>query len=181
MDDRIVLESIRSGNKNAYGILIEKYHHEMFRYAYNLVGNYSEVEDLVQEVFIHVYLQIPKFNASKASFRTWLYRLAHHFIINHVKSKSRQQQTMDLEWNEALDPETETPSVADEARVEAVIAVMKKVLPDRDFQIMSYHYFHDFTIKEIAEIMNLSDKAVYKVIHTSIIKIRKGVQSNGKV
>ena len=82
-----IIEEILNGKNDYFSVLMEKYHNEIFKYVYNILGNYETTEDLLQEIFLKTYKNLKKYNSSKASFRTWLYRISTNHTMNYLNSK----------------------------------------------------------------------------------------------
>ena len=55
MDDELLITRILEGDNEEYRHLMEKYHNELFKYVYNLVDNYQDTEDLLQDIFFIFY------------------------------------------------------------------------------------------------------------------------------
>lgn len=67
--------------------LIQKYYDEIYIYVYRQTGNKEDSLDLTQEIFIAVLRSISNYQSDKASFRTWLYRIATNKIIDERRKK----------------------------------------------------------------------------------------------
>ena len=72
--DRILVERVQSGDKQAFGLLVSKYQRKLGRLISRMVRDSAEVEDIVQDSFIRAYRALPGFRNDSA-FYTWLYRI----------------------------------------------------------------------------------------------------------
>ena len=72
--DRLLVERVQRGDKQAFGLLVTKYQRKLARLVSRLIWNSSDVEDVVQESFIRAYRALPDFRNDSA-FYTWLYRI----------------------------------------------------------------------------------------------------------
>ena len=177
LDDILIIKEVLNGNKNEYSMLMNKYHNEIFKYVYNMVNNYQETEDLLQEIFFKVYKNLNKYNSDKASFRTWLYRISKNYVINYLKSAHNKINRNNLLYDDDInksEENIETQAVQND-QIDRIIAVMEKVLKPKHQEIMQLYYFSNLTVKEISETMNIPDKTIYKAINSSIEKIKKEV------
>jgi RNA polymerase sigma-70 factor (ECF subfamily) len=176
VEDQKVIQLILQGQKDQYAILMDRYFNELFSFVYNLIGQYQETEDLTQEIFFKTYQSLPKYNKEKASFRTWLYRVASNHTINYLKSSKYRKITsneLDLSY---LKSETDIEKeIIKQEQMNQIITAMKNVLSEKHQKILALHYFSNFTVKEISEVMNIPDKTIYKALKTSIEKIQKEV------
>ena len=72
----------RRGSRQAADKLVRAYYDEMYRFAYRQLGHKEDALDLTQNIFLAVLRALPTFDGRKASFRTWLYRIAAHKAID---------------------------------------------------------------------------------------------------
>ena len=79
--DRLLVERVQRGDKQAFGLLVTKYQRKLARLVSRLIWNSSDVEDVVQESFIRAYRALPDFRNDSA-FYTWLYRIG----VNSAKA-----------------------------------------------------------------------------------------------
>ncbi|HUJ23650.1 MAG TPA: sigma-70 family RNA polymerase sigma factor [Bryobacteraceae bacterium] len=100
--DATAVAQVRAGNPDAFRVLVERHSHSVFRLAFRMTGNEHDAEDLVQETFLRAYRQIAKFDG-RASFGTWLYRIAANCSLDLIRARKRrqeQQSVMDEEGQE---------------------------------------------------------------------------------
>lgn len=90
IDLELVLHAQR-GDKKAFELLVLKYQRRITRAIYRVIRDYTEVEDVTQEVFIKAYRGLLSFRA-ESSFYTWLYRIALNTAKNHLLEHGRQIQ-----------------------------------------------------------------------------------------
>lgn len=76
-------------------LLVQKYYDEIYVYVYRQTGNKDDSLDLTQEIFISALHSIKNYQSDKASFRTWLYRVATNKIIDERRKK--HPQFLDIE------------------------------------------------------------------------------------
>ena len=95
MDDREIIGRVLSGDVDAYALLVEKYHRNLLRFIYRLVGDAHLAEDLGQEVFLKVYRQLPRFDADRGTpFAAWLYTVARNQCFSELRRRGRQPVTL---------------------------------------------------------------------------------------
>ena len=79
--DQLLVERVKSGDKQAFGLLVVKYQSRLARLVGRMVYDTSEIEDIVQDSFIRAYRALPEFRNDSA-FYSWLYRIG----VNAAKS-----------------------------------------------------------------------------------------------
>ena len=87
--DETLVARARDGDTQAYDELVRRYQSRIYALVYNMTSRNADAEDLVQEVFIKAYQSLHRFRG-KASFYTWLYRIAVNRTINHMKKMRRR-------------------------------------------------------------------------------------------
>src|ERR1700748_1816303 len=101
-----VLARARQGDSDAFRALVERHSRSVFRLAFRMTGNEQDAEDVVQESFLRAYRQLGKFD-ERASFGTWLYRIATNCSLDLVRSRKRRSEHM-----APVDPEMEDPMLS---------------------------------------------------------------------
>jgi RNA polymerase sigma-70 factor, ECF subfamily len=90
--DRLLVEQVQRGDKQAFGLLVTKYQRKLARLVGRMVRDSAEVEDIVQESFIRAYRALPGFRNDSA-FYTWLYRIGVNTAKNWLISNGRRTPT----------------------------------------------------------------------------------------
>src|SRR5437763_15682586 len=91
--DRAFVAKARSGDTEAFRALVDLHSRALFRLAFRMTGNESDAEDVVQESFMRAYRQLGKFD-ERATFGTWLYRIATNCSLDLVRSRRRRSEQM---------------------------------------------------------------------------------------
>src|SRR5258707_14021846 len=89
--DATAVAQVRAGDSDAFRVLVERHSHSVFRLAFRMTGNQHDAEDLVQETFLRAYRQLGKFDG-RASFGTWLYRVAANCSLDLIRLRKRRQE-----------------------------------------------------------------------------------------
>ena len=80
-------------NTRSYELLVERHMQQVYRIVYRVVGHQQEAEDISQEVFLKAYNNLKRFE-ERASFSSWLYRIALNSGLDALdKAKHRPQTT----------------------------------------------------------------------------------------
>src|SRR3954469_18796124 len=87
--DQQLVARAQSGDKLAYGLLVEKYQRKLARLLSRFIRDPAEVEDVTQEAFIKAYRALPAFRGDSA-FYTWLYRIGINTAKNYLMAMGRR-------------------------------------------------------------------------------------------
>lgn len=74
---------LRRGDRAAADALVRTYYNDVYAYIWRQVGEPENALDLTQECFIAALRSLASYDCRKSAFRTWLYHIAAHKIIDH--------------------------------------------------------------------------------------------------
>lgn len=87
-EETTLVERARSGDEQAFQELVEPHRRPLFSYLYRMVTLRQDAEDLMQDVLVRVLQSLPSFRG-EARFKTWLFGIATHVCLDHLRSKKR--------------------------------------------------------------------------------------------
>lgn len=154
MTEQVIITQCQQGNLDGFGQLYDRYVQPIYRFIYFKTHHKETAEDLTSTTFMKALEGIPSFNAKKASFKTWLYRIARNTVIDHYRM-SRPTESLEDAWgvSDGANLERDTDS---QLKIEAVERYMKLLKPDqREVVLLRVWGGHSFA--EIAEIMGKSE------------------------
>lgn len=179
IEEQVLIERARKGESAAFRELVERYQEKMYYFSLDLTGNHHDAEDLSQEVFIKAYRSLDRFRGD-AKLSSWLYRIAVNTNIN----KHRKKAYSAMKTEENLDTMNwETYSGADvsgnpEEQARAVL-LQKHIdealnrLSMRERCVFVLRHYDDFALKDIAEIMGISNGTVKSTLFRALKKLQK--------
>lgn len=115
-------------------------------------GDTSLADDVAQEAYIKAYLSSDGFN-SHEKFNAWIYRIGYNCFLNHKRSEK-----ISVGYDEAM--HITSDSKPDDAFRYQQLYMALNNLPDRERTSILLFYLEDYSIKEIAEIVGVSQDAV---------------------
>lgn len=93
LDDVALVQRARTGDVEAFGVLVERHRRAVFRAALAAVGSPTEADDVAQDAFVTAFEKLPGFRG-EASFKTWLLAIAWRKAIDRRKSVTRWMQRL---------------------------------------------------------------------------------------
>lgn len=132
-DDASVIKQVRSGDSNAFSLLVRKYQDRLFHCLLNLTGDAHEAEDLSQDAFVQAYLKLRSFG-EQSGFFTWLYRIAFNLAASRHRRKKpalsldRHDDTPGVEPQDSL--ELPLDKLARDERAVQVRAALETLIPE---------------------------------------------------
>lgn len=123
MTDAELVGRTRAGDPDAFGTLVSRYYDACWRFAYHMLGERADAEDVVQDAFLRAYLAIGRYD-ERDQFRGWLFRILTNQCRNALTSRGRRtrrfiQDEIALETASAPAPGV-PPGVEDAALVRAL-------------------------------------------------------------
>src|SRR5258708_6425209 len=184
--DSVAVARAKQGDGDAYRILVDRHSRSVFRLAYRMTGNEQDAEDVVQETFLRAYKQLHRYEA-RASFGTWLYRIASNYSLDLVRSRKRHPQTP-LDESQAPgdegtnaihtlasdEPGPDRLLLGDE--VQRKLATTLDGLSQQERTAFVLRHFEGQSIEEIGSALGLSGNATKHSIFRAVQKIRRALE-----
>ena len=158
--DKEIIERVKSGEKEAYDLLVLKYQQRVINLISRFVKNHSDALDVSQETFIKAYRALPNFRGDSA-FYTWLYRIAVNTAKNHLTVQSRKITKSDydvaeieqIEGNMSLTEQTTPESLLAKDELQETILKTIENLPEDLKSSIMLREIEGLSYEGIAEVM----------------------------
>lgn len=95
-----LVDRAQQGDEQAFAALVEPWRRPLFGYIYRMVTHRADAEDLLQDVLVRVLQNLPQFRR-EARFKSWLFGIATHLCIDHLRRKKRWRVEGQLEAEQA--------------------------------------------------------------------------------
>lgn len=156
----------RHGSRDAADRLICAYYDEIYVFVYRQVGNIEDAMDLTQDIFLAVFRALPSYDRKKASFRTWLYRIATNKVID--ARRKVEPPILLLEEAEDVDVRDFTHQIQDRTLLEQIECYISGL--DNQVQaVFRLHAYGEKSFPEIAAVLGLPEATIksqyYRLIH----------------
>ena len=147
----------RYGSRKAADLLVRGYYEEIYVYVFRQTGNCDDAMDLTQEIFIAALQSIGRYDSKKSAFRTWLYAVATHKVID--RRRAERVTLLPLEDDAAQEAPDELARLDDAAllrRIEGYVSGF-----DEETQtVFRLHIYDERSFREIAESLNMPEASV---------------------
>lgn len=159
-DDELIIKIVKTNNTVCFGELYDRYADKVYNKCFGFVLNEAEAKDLTQDIFLHLFINLKKFNF-KSKFSTWLYSLTYNFCVNYLnrdKEKKISNQSKDIDEEYKLSVEINDHSLL-QMKVDRLEKALLKIPPE-DKMILQLKYQDDVSIKELVELLQVSESAI---------------------
>jgi RNA polymerase sigma-70 factor (ECF subfamily) len=150
--DRRLIDRLAAGELDALQELYERHKTMSFSIAYRITGEGGAAEDAVQDAFLGAWRSAGRYEASRASVRTWLLTIVHRRAIDVVRRRRRPDATVEID--EELVESLSLPDVWEEVAQgldrDTVVAALASIAPAQR-EAIELAYFEGLTQVEIAQ------------------------------
>lgn len=170
-DDEALVKAI-AGDKEAFGILYERYVGRIYTYIYYRTGNKHDAEDLTARVFYRAIEHIGRYHQRGVPFSAWLYRIAHNLVANWHRDRQRRQE-VPIDEVVNLQTKLDPPEVAmlNRMDVERMMRVIQSLSPERQ-ELIILKFVQELSNSEIGRIMQRSEGAIKSLYHRTLLSLR---------
>lgn len=160
------------GDRDAFGLLYERYVDRIFNYVYYRTGNLHDAEDLTARVFQRAMNHIHNYTDRGVPFSAWLYRIAHNLVANWHRDRSRKQE-IPLEDLPILPSKGDHPekNLVRSQEQEALLKLIRRLPAERQ-NLLILKFVENLSNAEIGAIMGRSEGAIKSLYHRTLLALR---------
>jgi RNA polymerase sigma-70 factor (ECF subfamily) len=180
MNDSDLVALAQSGDRDAFGMLYDRYAEGIYRFIYLNTSDEFEAEDLTSDVFLRAWQSFPKYKDKGHPFSAFLFRIARNAIIDHHRSsrkiKQKEEPLPDQIASQANDPDFSTEKAQENLRLTASINHLR----ENYRTVLILRFINGLSPKEVAVVMGRSEGAVRVLQHRALKAIRRVWDLKGK-
>lgn len=176
------MEQCRHGYEQAFSVLVDRYRKELFHYLARLTGSPTAADDVFQETFLQVHLSKDSFDTERP-FRPWLFTIATNKARDSLR-RNRRRDVSSLSAQVGQDQrqayvdllKADVPIPLEDAQQEETRQLVREtvaVLPDPLREVLLLAYFHQFSYKQIAQMLSVPLGTVKSRLHTAVATFAK--------
>jgi len=172
-----LIARIKSGQQEAWNMLINRYSKSVYNMALNFSGSGDEAADITQDIFLKLYTQLDKYR-DEYNFSSWLMRMARNTCIDYWRKNKRNRMQSELDENTALDQASPEEASIQGNDALFIRGLINRINPDlrlllimRDIQDKSY--------QEISDVLDLPIGTVKSRINRARIRLAQLYRQQG--
>jgi RNA polymerase sigma-70 factor (ECF subfamily) len=170
------LVELAKRNKEAFGVLYERYVEKIYKYIYYRTGNHHDAEDLTAGVFFRAMAHIENYTERGVPFQAWLYRIAHNLMANWHRDRGRRKIIPLEEFvNSGLPFDAPDTQAEDKEEREMLLAAVSR-LPEERQQLLMLKFISHLSNAEIGQIMDRTEGAIKSLYHRTLIALREDME-----
>lgn len=160
----------RQGDREAFGRLYDGIAKDLYRMALYTLSNPQDAEDMVAETFLEAWKGIHTLRED-GSFRQWMMRILSIRCKRRIGSYVREKGNIDIDdYIEEGVPDTSGP------RAEVRDAIARLAPEERQIVLLSV--LEGYTMREIAELLDLPQGTVSSKLHRTLKKLRRMLEDS---
>jgi RNA polymerase sigma-70 factor (ECF subfamily) len=178
-DEAALLDALRDGDPTAAGALVDATYGRIYGALVRLCGDSELAADLTQEAYRKAWQALGDFGG-RASFSTWLYRIAYTTFLNHVRRPLRLVPLVDADASVLADPargrEEELAVLEEHRRLRQAVLALDDTLR---FAVTA-RYWAELPTTEIARLEGVSGAAIRKRLARALTVLELALQETSR-
>lgn len=174
LSDEEILARASAGDRDAFGMLYERYVERIFNYVYYRTGNVNDAEDLTARVFQRAMNHIVNYTDRGVPFSAWLYRIAHNLVANWHRDRSRRQEIPISDAPLVAKGDAPEASLVHTEQQESLLRLIRSLPAERQ-TLLILKFVEHYSNAEIGAIMGRSEGAVKSLYHRTLLALREQV------
>jgi RNA polymerase sigma-70 factor (ECF subfamily) len=158
-------------NKEDFLEIYETYFQRIYNYAYYRTQNQNDAEEITSQTFLKALEHIQDYEYRSIPVAVWLYKIASNALTDLYRKRGK---TVELTEEHALkDAGCEPEQVLLGKSEKEQLTYQLNNLPPLQQQALILRYMQDFSLKEIAEVMDKTEGAVKQLLHRGLTCLRE--------
>lgn len=186
--DSVLVQQTIAGNQYAFEALMERYHPLLYRFIYHRLGDYDQVCDVVQQVFLQLYISLPTLPKVEL-LKPWLFRVAQNRCLDELRKRRRRRVThfSELEWQfdeEEISPLASLPDshpspeeLAEYHDLQSTLQQAIQTLPVKFRSVVLLRYIDQLRFAEIGQMLEMPESTVKTYYYRACSRLRVALTS----
>jgi RNA polymerase sigma factor (sigma-70 family) len=165
LSDSILAQQSLAGDQHAFATLVQRYSTPLFNFICRFLGDYDQACDILQQVFLQLYLSLPTLRAGDP-LKAWLFRVARNRCLDELRRK-RAIHFSELEHvivDDEVSPLTALPDtdplpeeLAERRDLQACLQQAIRALPPKFRAVVLLRYAAQFSFAEISQVLQIPE------------------------
>jgi RNA polymerase sigma-70 factor (ECF subfamily) len=172
-----LLSRVAQGDGIAAKVVVDRHLGAIVRFAYRMLGDAAEAEDVAQETFLRLWKEIPSWE-SRAKLSTWLHRVAHNLCIDRLRT-NRSERISSVP--ERADPRPEAGQQLEAHRRTQALERALADLPERQRAAIALVYHQELSNTEASDVLGVSIDALESLLVRGRMSLRKRLEAEANL
>jgi RNA polymerase sigma-70 factor (ECF subfamily) len=178
--DQELVQKTLDGDADSFSILVQRYQKQIYSLTYRLTNDPEDARDLAQEVFIHIFNVLGKYDQDRKFF-SWMYKVATNVCYNALRRGKTERQAVALDKVIEITPlvarnEAQPEEYYERRETQELVRKAVAELPDKYRLPLVLRYLEDMSYKEIGEYMDLPVTTIETRLYRGKALLQKRLQ-----
>ena len=184
MDSKELLAQCRAGDRVAVDQLVQEYQPQLFRLALSILDDGSQngsadAQEVTQDALLAALRSLDSYRG-EAKLSTWLYSITVNLCRNHIRARQRRERVRNL-FERLTTPIEDAPSQPEDViirkQADSSLFSIVQSLNEKHRLPVILRYYHDCSVAEIAQILDIPEGTVHSRLNTARKKMRNCLES----
>jgi RNA polymerase sigma-70 factor (ECF subfamily) len=183
LDDYQLMRRVTQVDMDALEAFYTRYHTPVYSLAMFMLKQPALAEEVTQDIFLNIWLKAFSFNAERGQPRGWIMSVAHHKIIDLIRSRRRaiintdpaDYETLDLLPDGGVSTESQVEHTLERERIMRAL----KTIPDSQREVIMLAYFGGLSQSEMAEKLDQPLGTIKTRVRLAMQKLRTVLENDG--
>ncbi len=163
--DRVLVLESKVEDECSFELLYQRYSSSLFNFIYRFFGDYDQACDILQHVFLKLYMSLPMLDTGK-SLKSWLFQVARNRCLDEL----RRKHTVNFSELESMDDEEEMPilmvmpdphpqpeEVVEQHELQESLQKAIQLLPQKFRSVVLLRYMAQLSFSEIGRTLHMPE------------------------
>ena len=170
-DEELVKLYVETQRNQYFEVLYSRYCDKVYRKCLSFTKDPARAEDFTHDIFLKLIVKLGGFK-EQSKFSTWLYSVTYNHCMDHVRSKRQVEVYTEQDTDRLMNYSDDDDIDLAEMSILGLRKALEKMTPEERTLLM-LKYQDDVTIRDMAEILQLTDSAVKMRLKRAKDKLRK--------
>ena len=176
MDESTLISRSKNGDLAAWEPLVRAHQQPVFRFAYLLLGDPDDAEDIAQETFLRAWKYLKRFDTTRP-FRPWLLSITSNLASNWRRSAGRYLSALTRAFRDEPVPDSIEEKNIQQMQADELWEAVQS-LKAADQQVVYLRYFLDLSVAETADVLQIAEGTVKSRLSRALKKLRNIIQDD---
>ena len=172
MTDAELIAGIRSRQRQAFDQFYDRYAQIIFNLCLRILKDETDAEDVVQEIFVQIWKEADRFDATRASVKTWLFTIARSRSLDRYRSRKTVQSRLEDHTDDSLQQMAGKEDLQASSLMQQYVSNALSQLSAEQRVVLELSYYEGLTQEEIAGKLGEPLGTVKSRIRSALIKLR---------
>ena len=182
LDDHQLIQRVSEVDKDALEALYVRYQTPVYSLAMFMLKQPALAEEVTQDIFLNIWLKAASFNSERGQPKAWIMSVAHHKIVDVIRSRRRtivntdpaDYETLDLLPSAGASTEAQVEQTLERERIMRALAT----IPEPQREVIMLAYFEGYSQSEMAQKLDQPLGTVKTRVRLAMQKLRQALEKD---